>query len=169
MSGLLQPVQAQIAAPPFQQGQSQRQAKQIGQIGQIPCEQLILQGLGCRGHQRTLTSQQCRHQIGEGLANARARLDYQCIVFHDGACDRQRHVPLPATLAIMRVMLGQWPARRKKVQHLLFQCALRHFFSGVAPCRCQTIGHQRPDDWRWSFHSKWRSASSWACRDWVGA
>ena len=121
--GLLQAVQAEIAAPSFQQGKSQGQTEQLGQIRQIAREKLILQGFGCRGHQHALTRQQRRHQIGKRFANPCAGLDNQRLMPCNRACHSQCHAQLAAALTVMRITQGQRTSGCKKVDDLLFQCA----------------------------------------------
>ena len=120
-----QPVQAEIAAAPLEQCLAQRQAEQAGQIRQITRVELVLQVLGRGRYQYAVTAEQCRNQVGKGLADPGTRFHHQCLA----ACNRishgTGHLQLAVTLAIGRIVACQRPIGRQHMGNLLSQLAMR--------------------------------------------
>ena len=117
----LKPLNAQIRGTPFKPRHAQRQAKAMHQPWQVTRKQLVLQGLGRSRYQNALTAEQCRHQIGVGLANARTRLDHQHIALFNGLRHSQRHAGLARARQKSGFSQGQRPARRKHLRDCIQQ------------------------------------------------
>jgi hypothetical protein len=90
----LEAVQADITGAALEQGRAQRQLQRAQQLGQVAAEELVLQGLGGGGQQHPFAAEQGRHQVGEGLAHARAGFDDQHAAGFDGFADGRGHVDL---------------------------------------------------------------------------
>ena len=102
LPGLLQAVQAEVAAAALEQGATHGRAHHLGQAGQVAPEQLVLQGLGGGGEQYPFAAEQGGDQIRVGLAHARAGLDHQRPALLQGLCHCTGHVqlPLPRGIAV---------------------------------------------------------------------
>ena len=75
--GQIQSVQTQIIRAALEQGLLRVQLQRGANLRQIAMEELILQGLGTGGDDDPAIAQQCRDQIGKGLAGAGAGFDHQ--------------------------------------------------------------------------------------------
>ena len=121
MPGLLHAVQAQVVASAFEQSHPNRQTQHLHQTRNVARKQLVLQRLGGRGHQRPLATQQDRHQIGVGLARARACLHHQLAAILHRAADRHGHVGLTLPRLKTRHGLRQHPVAGQGFGHPLIE------------------------------------------------
>jgi hypothetical protein len=78
------PLPAQGIAAALQDGEGERRAEEVGQERQVLLAQLVLEGLGRRGHHHRAAREHRRHQIGQRLAGARPGLDDQVAIGLDG-------------------------------------------------------------------------------------
>ncbi|MCY1517565.1 hypothetical protein D9M68_522510 [compost metagenome] len=117
----VEPMQAQVAAPPFQQRRAYRQCEGLDEARQVAAEQLVLQGLGGGREQHALAAQQRRHEVREGLAHAGAGLDHEHAAVGDGAGHGHRHLGLAAAFAELLGGLRQHPVLRERIAHLVFE------------------------------------------------
>ena len=88
------PLPAHVVAAPLQHGEGEPAVEGPGHHGQVLRGQLVLECLGGRGHHHPLAGEGGRHQVGERLPGARARLDHQVPVVGDGAAHRRGHLLL---------------------------------------------------------------------------
>ena len=117
LAGLFHPVQAQVAATPFQQGRAHRQGQRRNQLGEIPGKELVLQGLGGRGQQDTLSAEQRRDQVRECFAHTRTRFHHQGATLHNGSGHRFGHADLAISRKVVRPHLRQHPLGLKYRVH----------------------------------------------------
>ena len=89
-----QVVVAHIVGAPLEQRHRHRRFQRIAHHRQVFLEQLVLQVLGAGGDHHLAARQQRRHQIGEGLARARARLGHEDGVVAYRLRHGQRHFAL---------------------------------------------------------------------------
>ena len=85
------PLYAQIVAAPLEQGHWRGVGERACDGREIPVEELLLQVLGSGADHHPLAGFQRWHQIGVGLAGARARLHQQAAATLDGAGDSLGH------------------------------------------------------------------------------
>ena len=114
---LLHAVQAQVARAPLEQGGPQRHAQGPEQAWQVARIELVLQGLGGGGHQHALAAEQGRHQVGKGLAHARAGFGHEHAPLGDGARHGLGQGSLAGTRVEMRIRTGQGPLWRERLRH----------------------------------------------------
>ncbi len=114
-------VQAKIAAPPFQQGGTHGDTQGFHQCRKIPAKQLVLQRLGGRRQQHTLTTEQRGYQIRKCFSNARACLHHQRVGAINRARNGQRHLGLPLARNKMFGRTRQHTVGRKNRQDLGLQ------------------------------------------------
>ena len=109
----LQLGQAEVVVPALEHGEGRAAAEQrldrVGQPGQVVVDELGLQGQGGGGDHHRAVDEQRRHQVGQGLAGARAGLHEQVLAGLGGPRDRPR--PSPAGRAAPR---RRAPRRRRR-------------------------------------------------------
>ncbi len=136
----LQPVQAEVVAAALQDREvrflAEQRFQRLGQPRQVPVDQLALQGdRGGSHHDGAAAGQRVRdrrHQVGQGLAGAGARLDREVLTGADGPLDRLGHRDLPGPLGPADPGDGRgqqvrhgwqrpgsppWPGRRRGAGH----------------------------------------------------
>ncbi len=96
----LQMVGADVVGAPLEQRDADRRLERIAHHRQVLVEQLVLQGLGAGRHDDLAARLQSRHQVGEGLARAGARLGDENRTAIDGRGDALGHVDLLRAHAI---------------------------------------------------------------------
>ena len=85
---LLQAVGAQIVRAALEQRDARRHADGAGDQRQVFVEELVLQRARAGGDEHPFARQQRRHEVGEGLAGARARLDHERRAVFDAPAPR---------------------------------------------------------------------------------
>jgi hypothetical protein len=88
---LAQTIGAQIVRTPLEQRHACRNTDGARHQGQVLVEQLILQRARTGGDEHAPAGQQRRHQVGESLARAGARLDHQRRAVFDRQCHAIGH------------------------------------------------------------------------------
>ena len=115
-----QVIRAHIVGAPLEQ-RNRRAHLQGGAHGrQVTIEQLILQGFGAGGNNHLAARQQCRREIGKGLAGAGARLGHQRAVGLYRRRNVLRHFQLLRARTIAGNGRGKRPGRGKdggKIRH----------------------------------------------------
>ena len=92
--GELEAVLTEVAGPPLEHRGLQRQGQRLHQTWQVTAKQLVLQGLGGSRQQHPVPTEQRWHQVGKGLADARAGFNHQHAALLQGTGDGLRHVQL---------------------------------------------------------------------------
>ena len=118
---LRQAVQAEVAAPAFEQGTAHRHTHHLGQTGQVAPEQLVLQGLGGGGQQHPFATEQGGHQVSVSLADTRAGFHHQRPTLFQGLRHGAGHGQLLLPGGVVVPGACQYPLRSKGVVHLVSQ------------------------------------------------
>jgi hypothetical protein len=87
----LEVVMTDVVRAAFEQRDRDRQLQRVAHERQVALEELVLQCLGAGGHDHLAAVQQCRDEIGEGLAGAGAGLGDERAA--PGDRRRDRHPP----------------------------------------------------------------------------
>ena len=132
--GLGQAVPAQVAGTPLEQGHAHGHAQRVTQPWQVAQEELVLQALGGGADQRAAARQQQGHQVGEGLAHARASFGDQGLAAVQGLGHARSHLVLRRTRAVARIAAGQGAVDRERLGHGLHQARSPHAGSGGSTC-----------------------------------
>ena len=122
-AGTLQTLQAEVAGAPLEQRRTDGHAQGSLHAGQVTQEKLVLQCLGGGRHQQPLAAEQRGHQVGKGLAHARAGLGDERATVLNNLRHGLGHGHLARTWAKMRVGLRQRPLPGKGLRHSLRKCA----------------------------------------------
>ena len=93
----LEVVVADVVGPALQQRDRHRDLERRAHGGQVAVEELVLQGFGAGGDDDLAAGEQRRHQVGEGLAGAGARLRHQHAILAQRRGDLLRHLDLLRT------------------------------------------------------------------------
>ena len=83
----IQVVVADVVAPPLEQGHRHRRGQGLAHARQIAAVELVLQGARAGGNEHLAALDDGRHQVGPGLADARAGFGHQRAALADGAAD----------------------------------------------------------------------------------
>ena len=74
----------EVIDPPLQDREREGPAQVGGEEGEVVGGQLVLEGLGCGGHDRRPAREDGGHEVGEGLAGAGRGLDHQLTATVEG-------------------------------------------------------------------------------------
>ena len=108
---LIHPLKAGVVGAALQHGEVDPAVERGGQERQVHLEELILERLGGGGDHRALARQYGRHQVGERLAGAGARLHDQVAFVGNRLGHRPGHLHLPGPLL---TTAGQGPGDRRQ-------------------------------------------------------
>ena len=129
LGGARQAVAAQVVAATLEQRDPRRPPERGAHQRQVLREQLVLQRARAGGDQHARPGEQRRHEVGEGLAGAGARLDDQRLAPGERGSDALRHAQLLATHPEVRQRPLEGPALTEyvfKIQHEEQRPRLRH-------------------------------------------
>ena len=114
----LQTVAAEIVGASLQQGSPHRNAERGPNQRQIAMKQLVLEVARPGGDQDLAPGEDGRHQIGEGLACAGARLADECAALLHERCDPLGHRLLLRTMGETGQTLGEPTIRTEDVAEI---------------------------------------------------
>src|SRR5579859_5172757 len=100
---------AEIVGAAFEQGNLHRQPQRFGEERDIAVKQLILQSASAGGDDHTAPREQCRNQVAEGLARARAGFHDQGLETRQRETDGLRHRGLLGAMRVARQGARQGP------------------------------------------------------------
>ena len=92
------PLAAEVVAPALQHGEGEGPVARRGHGREVLLAQLVLEGLGGRGHDDLATREHGRHHVGQRLAGAGAGLDHQVPPAVDGPAHGLGHLELARPL-----------------------------------------------------------------------
>jgi hypothetical protein len=118
LQGGLQPMNTQVVRTPLEQGDPGRTGHRFAQTRQIAQEQLVLQVARSGRDDHFTAGQQRRHQVGEGLARAGARLGDQLPASLQRGRNPLRHLELLASLGEAFEGPGQQTLRPQNVTNI---------------------------------------------------
>ncbi len=113
-AGLVETLETQVVGPALEHRPGQLSVGHPGHQRQVLVGQLILEGLGRGGHDRSSARFDRGHEIGQGLARSRTRRDDQMGVVLDGPGHGHGHLLLPGSLL---ARLEHVPRPRQRREH----------------------------------------------------
>ena len=130
---VLEPLEAEVVAATLHAGCRERHAQRVAQRRQVLVVDLILEDAGAHGHQHAASAEDGRHQVGQRLAGAAARLREQHAAALEDVADRLRHRALAGAQLERGQRGGQRAAvgeRRGYAHAERLACGLAHSGSG---------------------------------------